>query len=257
MPLLRKIKQLIKIGLERYNQYKIEYIYTLLFLGVELLFVLMWYGLLGLNGGTLAGWTFPKIAILMFLYNLVNTLVEMVGYYDMRNLLIGGKRAQISILLTKPIHPFLYSSLRYFYLPGLLKALIYTGFIIYIFYAYSITLSLSFFILVIYAFILHGILMYIIPLLYIAYEKNAEFIRYLLESFAYNANMPYTALEGLWGVVFRFVVPIAFMAAIPAFCVDAFCPKYIVTGGVVVLVFLALTKLLSIYAWKRFEAVGG
>ncbi|MCE4607737.1 MAG: ABC transporter permease [Caldisphaeraceae archaeon] len=258
--MLGVVKRLIYIGWKRWNQYKIEYLYAFIFTLSELFFILVWYGVAkfaSANGYALAGWTFPQLATVVILFNIILASAEASGYYDAMATIHGKSRAQLSSLLTKPIHPFLYLSLKHFYFPGVARVLFYMALLFYIYHIYYIVPSLTFFALVLIGVGI-GAALYYIPILFlIAFERNADLPSMFIQSLFYNSNFPYTSLKGFAFILFHFILPIGFIASVPAYCLEKNCLNFVMAGAGVLAVLLAVVKLLSVYAWKRFEAVGG
>ncbi len=254
---LAVIKQLLKIGFERYNQYKVEYLYAIFFSVTTLLMVGLWYFFTG-SGHTIKGWDFAHLALLSIVFNAIMSLLEMAGYYDVFTFLQTDERARLSQMLTKPIDPLLRYAFTHFYLQGILRLAIYTAAGAFIAVHYGLLhVSISFALLVLLASAIIITLFNIALLLYVAFEENARVFDNFLWAIMEVGELPLTALKGISAIIFTFILPSAFIAAVPVNCFSTECPFKVTYALIYFMIVVFLLKHVHRYVWRRFEAIGG
>ncbi len=246
----------LKINIEKYKQYKIEFFHSLLLLLIHFIVMpFLWYVLT--DGGKISihTWDFNHLFLLSLLFSFAISFVEFLGFWDVWSWFINyDGRVQFSNYLTKPIHPLIYLFGLNLFFPALIRLLINFVLLVSLIYISHLHITISFLISVLCGVgILLNFLFSAISLI-IAFDKNANFILQTIWSFFYMGDLPVTEIKGFVGFFLTFIIPTALVAAYPV--------KVLETGNPIIPVIMYVFSTLMLFiSWdlaiKHFEAVGG
>lgn len=180
----------------------------------------------------------------------------MIGYWDVLLWYLREGRTLLVSILSKPINPLLYMYGMNLFPGGVIKFLLMVAGFIFLVNALHFSISLSFILLLSLATLSWINITNTALACFVAFDKAAEPIIRLLWIFLSYGDMPLTELKGIGGFLLTYIVPIAFVAAVPAEALRS--NAYPLTEAFLVYV---ATLLLSWLSWKlamkRFEAIGG
>ncbi len=246
-----------KIAFEKYNQYKIEYIYSISMSLPQILFLpLMWYFLTDGGSATLLGWKFHSLVSIGIVYGIVLSVLDLIGYWDVWMWFANEGRVLLSTILTKPVNPLLYIYGLNFFPGGFIKLLIMLS-ALYVLTLHGLTITPQFVLMVIIGILIIINVANIFLAMFVAFDKEANALNRLFWSFLRYGDLPVTSLSGTLGFVLTFIIPVAFVGAVPSTVLELKDYSYILPGIVMALVTFILSIIIWKFALRRFEAVGG
>ena len=252
---IKIILRFFKAAVERYNNYKIEYIYSLIVMLPILFPAIMWYFIVG--KGSIAGWTFNKLLSLSLFYGIFVSFLDSIGFWNVWVWLEREERVGLSSMLTKPINPLLYVYGINFFPASVIKLILFIIMLGYLAITNSIELSTQFIIITILSFTSVFLFLSSIIALMLSYDKSATPLMYIIWNFLRIGDMPVSSIGGIGSLILTYIIPVAFMAVVPAKALELNDYSMLLPSFLMVVVMYVLLKLSLWHSMKRFEAVGG
>ncbi len=254
----KKIKKYVKVlasffraSIIRYNNYKIEYIYSLSTI-IPFLITLFFWKILE---DSIEGWSFNDLALLTLMGAILSTLIELGGFWGVMLWFDRNDRGNLALMITKPINPLIYLHGINFFPGSIPKLIFYLMLLITFIIQNNISISILSVVGVVFSYIVFFLFLGIIECIIIAFDKAAIPLFYTIIDIFKIADKPID-LSSVLGVVLTFFVPLTFAALIPS--------KILYEGRELALFSFIMTVVMLImfslsyrFAMKRFEAVGG
>lgn len=255
MKSLRIFYRFLKSNIEVYNNYKIEYVYSLLLLFPVLFPSILWYLIVG--DGEIAGWGFKELLSLNIFYGVLVSLLDFVGFWNVWVWLEREGRKNLSLMLTKPINILYYLLGINLFPASLPKIAVYLLMIGYLALSQGFELSLIFILTMLFSTLaVLSFLMSIIAFM-LSFDKSATPLMYVTWNFMRIGDLPINTVGGALGILLTYIFPVAFMAVVPAQALKTQDPFLLLSSIFVFIVMAILLKIVLRYSLERFEAIGG
>ncbi len=249
------IFRFFKAAVERYNNYKVEYLYALLVTFPVFFPAVMWYFIVG--EGSIAGWTFNKLLSLSIFYGIFISFLDTFGFWNVWTWLDREDRVVLTSMLTKPINPLLYVYGINFFPGGIVKLIIFVISLSFLIITNNLEVGFAFIIILFFSFLSVFLFLSSIIAIMLSYDKSATPLMYIVWNFLKVGDFPVSSIGGIGGLVLTYIIPVAFMAVIPAKALELNDYSMLLPSFFMVVVMYALLKLGLWHSMKRFESVGG
>ncbi len=256
--MLSVISQFIRIAIRRHEQYKAKYLQTIV-IGISqiILYPLLWYFITDSGKKTLLSWDLNSLVTLSIIATIANSFMHAIGLNRVWDWYYTEGKIKLTNILTKPINHLIYIYGINLNLEGILEFLLtLTIFLLYIYYQ-QINISLEFMISAVLGVATLINTFNILFSLYISHYKEARFITSLVNPFLKYTNLPLTETSGILRFTLTFIIPVIFIAAVPASIIELKDPSQIYTEVIVFLVTYIASYGSWKYAMKKFDAMGG
>ncbi len=248
---------LFKIGIEKANQYAIEWVYIVVTGFLNLISLYLWYYLTNQGTTPFNGWSFMSLAVLTLTFNFIGDILVFIGLTSLLSMASSPKeKAMLSTVLTKPVHPIMYMMNRYYDIQEVIHILINILALSFILYLQPQNL-LPYLLASVLGLIILFLMNYTIFAFVLAFDRGADALVSFNWSLIDEGMLPLTETKGALKFFFTFVYSVIFAAAVPAKVFATGDVSLLLPGLVVVAILIIASKLIYKWAWKRFEAVGG
>ncbi|MEM4367067.1 MAG: ABC-2 family transporter protein [Candidatus Anstonellales archaeon] len=245
-------------SLKRYEQYRIELVYSVMTLLIGVFITpAMWYVVTGGGKNLLSGWSFEYLTILSMSYSMMFAFMDALGYWDIWIWFEKEGRKLLSNILTKPLHPLFYMYGLNLFPYGIIQFML-NAIALFSFAAYTgVEITACFLVMILLGALIMFNLLNIMLATYLVFDKVAKPLMRVGWALVRYGNMPLGDLKGAFQVLFSFIIPIAFVAALPVEALISNDCGPLLPSAVMALLSTLLLALMWNFGLRRFEAVGG
>ncbi len=252
---LRILLRFLKIAIEKYNNYKVEYLYSLILVIPILLPALMWYLIVG--DGEIAGWNFNKLLSLSIFYGIFLSFLDIIGFWNVWVWIEREERTLLTLILTKPINPLIYVYGMNMFPGGIVKLIIFLMILYSMILTHNFHVSLEFLIITFFSFVSVFLFLSSIIAIMLSYDKSATPLMYIIWNFLRLGDMPISSIGGGAGAILTYIIPVAFTAVVPAKALETGDYSMLLSSIIMTIIMFVVLKMSLKHSLKRFEAVGG
>ena len=213
--------------------------------------IVLYYVFIFQHVSSVKGWTLGKVLVLTGIYLLFNSVFKSLLEINFNQFVQIIYNGELDYVLTKPVNSQFLVSLSRFSLRSFLRLFAGLGILIWALLAYDIKISVLGVAVFLISFLLGMVIIYslwFITFLLAFYLGNIENLYYLFLPIFQMARVPITVFPKTVQILFSFVIPLIFIATIPAQALWGNASWQILLLGVI----LTLGLLwLSHYLWLR------
>ncbi len=250
------LRRFVLLSFAKMKEYKVEILYALLLIPLKIFIVpLVWYAVWAKQA--IAGWSFWGVLVFYLLYVIGLKIGDLLGVWGIYVVSVDReKRRWLTTLFSKPVDPLLLLFGLELYLPAVIEIVVYTC-VVFGLILLKAHISPWALLLVLMGFAL-AVSFFTIPLFFVVvFEKNADPIVDLFGVLLFEVGRAPIPDRGAAGFVLTYVVPLAFIASVPARALlEGLSAQIFLVGCAFFALMLAINVVLWRFMLQRFEAIG-